>query len=55
MKVEWIIKTMIFLQKNSPKDFFFFFFPGTSHAKDIFFLKDRSSNEMNDPRAYYIQ
>ena len=38
MKVEWIIKTMIFLQKNTPKDFFFFF-PGTSHAKDIFFKK----------------
>ena len=54
MKVEWIIKTMILLQKNTPKDFFFF--PGTSHAKDIFFLKkDRRSNEVNDPRAYYIE
>ena len=52
MKVEWMIKTMIFLQKNTPKDFFF---PGTSHARHIFLKKDRSSNEVNEPRAYYIE
>ena len=55
MKVEWIIKTMIFLQKNSPKDFFFFFPQEPAMLRTFFFLKDRSSNEMNDPRAYYIQ